>query len=48
MFGFGIILMYLSEYFAKRKYDKRDKETRIAKPKALVQGNQITACFNMD
>jgi len=25
MFGFGIILMYLSEYFAKRKYDRRDK-----------------------
>ena len=28
MFGFGIILIHLSEYFAKRKYDKRDKEER--------------------
>jgi hypothetical protein len=28
IFGFGIILMYLSEYFAKRKYGKRDKEGR--------------------
>lgn len=28
MFGFEIILMYLSEYFGKRKCDKRDKEGR--------------------
>jgi hypothetical protein len=26
MFGFGIILMHLSDYFTRRKYVKRKKE----------------------
>jgi len=26
VFGFGILLMHLSEYFGKRKYDKKNKQ----------------------
>jgi hypothetical protein len=28
MFGFGIILMHLADYFTRRKYEKRKKELK--------------------
>jgi len=34
MFGFGVILMYLAEYFGRKKYAKKERkntEERVAK-----------------
>jgi hypothetical protein len=33
MFGLGIILMHLTDYFKRRKYEKRKRGPNIRKPK---------------
>jgi hypothetical protein len=29
MFGFGIALMHIVDYFARRKHDKKERKTKI-------------------
>ena len=36
MFGFGIILMHLADYFARRKYDKQRRKNDEVKQKQVI------------
>jgi hypothetical protein len=45
MFGFGIILMHLADYFARRKYDEqRKKMTNLSNSKSEIVQRQCVIC----
>lgn len=41
MFGFGIALMHIADYFARRKYDKKE---RISQEKEEYQSRDVKQC----
>jgi hypothetical protein len=41
MFGFGIILMHLADYYTRRKYDK--KRRRQKEKEEQAEDKQVTA-----
>lgn len=41
MFGFGIALMHIADFFTRRKYDKK---VRISKSEEEYQGNEGKQC----
>jgi hypothetical protein len=41
MFGFGIALMHIADYFARRKYDKKE---RISQYKEGYRGEKANQC----
>ena len=42
MFGFGIALMHIADYFARRKYDKKE---RISQEKEEYQRRDVNQCL---
>lgn len=45
MFGFGIILMHLADYFARRKYDKqRRKNDEVKEQQVIDRTKQCDIC----
>lgn len=40
MFGFGIILMHLADYFARRKYDAHREKNDEAKQQQVIDGTK--------
>jgi hypothetical protein len=45
MFGFGIALMHIADYFARRKHDKKE---RINQDKEEYQREQVKQCTEED
>ncbi|MDQ3837715.1 MAG: hypothetical protein M3297_00430 [Thermoproteota archaeon] len=41
MFGFGIALMHIADYFTRRKYDKKE---RISQDKEEYRGERVKQC----
>jgi 5-methylcytosine-specific restriction endonuclease McrA len=41
MFGFGIALMHIADYFARRKHDKKE---RISQDREEYQREQVKQC----
>jgi hypothetical protein len=43
MFGFGIILMHLADYFTRRKYDnkRRKEKEKEAKDKQITDAKKV-------
>jgi hypothetical protein len=47
MFGFGIILMHLADYFARRNYDKQRRKNDEVKQKQVIdRTKQCDICGN--
>jgi hypothetical protein len=45
MFGFGIILMHLADYFARRKYDEqRKKNDEVKQQQVIDRTKQCDIC----
>lgn len=44
MFGFGIILMHLADYFARRKYDKQRKNDEVVQQQVIDRTKQCDIC----
>jgi hypothetical protein len=46
MFGFGIALMHIADYFTRRKYDKKERISKCEEEYQRIEGKQCHTCGN--
>jgi hypothetical protein len=44
MFGFGIALMYIADYFTRRKNDKKEMDSKSEEEYKRKEGKQCQTC----
>jgi hypothetical protein len=44
MFGFGIALMHIADYFTRRKYDKKERVSKSEEEYKMKEGKQCQTC----
>jgi hypothetical protein len=44
MFGFGIALMHIADFFARRKYDKKERISESEEEYQRKEGKQCHTC----
>jgi hypothetical protein len=44
MFGFGIALMHIADYFTRRKYDKKERVSKSEEEYQRKEGKQCNTC----
>ena len=44
MFGFGIALMHIADYFTRRKYDKKEMDSKSEEEYKRKEGKQCQTC----
>jgi hypothetical protein len=44
MFGFGIALMHIADYFTRRKYDKKERISKSEEEYKRKEGKQCQTC----
>ena len=46
MYGFGIALMHIADYFTRRKYDKKERISKSEEVHQRKEGKQCHTCGN--
>jgi hypothetical protein len=46
MYGFGIALMHIADYFTRRKYDKKERISKSEEVCQRKEGKQCHTCGN--
>jgi hypothetical protein len=46
MFGFGIALMHIADYFTRRKYDKKERISKSEEEYQRIEGKKRYTCGN--
>ena len=46
MFGFGIALMHIADYFTRRKYDNKERISKSEGEYQWIEGKQCDTCGN--